>query len=233
MAKSRRIQTTKLTKTAAKGRPGKESLVNQLRDALDSYSNVFVYSVKNMRNQHLKQIKHDLADSCKFFFGSNKVMAIALGNSPASEQRPNLHLIAKELSGNVGLLFSNSDSDRVREYLDSFTPREFARAGIIATETVTIPNGPVMRKSQVDQELVPFPHNMESQLRALRMPTRLVNGVVVLENDYTICNVGDCLNSEQAQLLKHFGVLMAEFRVKILFGWKEGDEELTQFEVDE
>jgi len=42
---------------------------------------------------------------------------------------------------------------------------------------------------------------MEPQLRKLGLPTTLKTGVVTCLFDYTVCNKGDVLTPEQAQLL--------------------------------
>lgn len=55
--------------------------------------------------------------------------------------------------------------------------------------------GPLLRGS------TPVPHNMETQLRKLGMPTELNNGVVHLRGDYTVCSAGAILTPEQAQVL--------------------------------
>ncbi|RKO89826.1 hypothetical protein BDK51DRAFT_23979, partial [Blyttiomyces helicus] len=65
----------------------------------------------------------------------------------------------------------------------------------------------------------PFPHNMETQLRSLGMPTSLVNGVVTLRKPFTVCTEGDTLTPSQAQILKHFYVQMSEFHITILCYW--------------
>lgn len=95
---------------------------------------------------------------------------------------------------------------------------DYARTGSIATQTVVIPAGPVTRG--LDHET--FPNNMETQLRSLGMPTSLKNGVVTLARDYEICTEGSALTAEAAQLLKHFYIQMAEFRVLLLCHWHGG-----------
>ena len=50
---------------------------------------------------------------CRFFFGKNKVMAIALGKSADDEYKDNLHTISAELKGQTGLLFTNKTKKEV------------------------------------------------------------------------------------------------------------------------
>jgi mRNA turnover protein 4 len=51
--------------------------------------------------------------ACRFFFGKNKVMAIALGRNPEEEYRAGLHKISRKLHGQMGLLFTNSPEEDV------------------------------------------------------------------------------------------------------------------------
>lgn len=42
-------------------------------------------------------------------------MSLALGRTPESEYKPNLHKVARHLVGDVGLLFTDSDQQEVLE----------------------------------------------------------------------------------------------------------------------
>lgn len=154
----------------------------------------------------------------RLFFGKTKVMAKALGTSPETEHLPNLSSLASHLSGNVGLLFTSRQPTDVIEYFASYSEVDFARAGTAATYTFTIPEGVVYSRGGElpveDDE--PLPASMETQVRKLGMPTRLVKGKVTLDADYTVVKEGKEMDSHQASLLKMFGVAMAEFRVSLI-----------------
>jgi len=49
----------------------------------------------------------------RFFFGKNKVMALALGRSRSDEFRPGLRKIARQLQGQTGLLFTNASEQQI------------------------------------------------------------------------------------------------------------------------
>jgi len=51
----------------------------------------------------------------RFFFGKNKVMAIALGRTEEEEMQPNIHKLAGMLHGQCGLLFTNKKKEEVLE----------------------------------------------------------------------------------------------------------------------
>ncbi|XP_053257005.1 mRNA turnover protein 4 homolog [Podarcis raffonei] len=208
MPKSKRDKKVSLTKTAKKGLEVKQSLIEELRKCVDTYKYLFIFSIANMRNNKLKDIRNAWKHS-RIFFGKNKVMMVALGRSPADEYKDNLHQVSKHLRGEVGLLFTNRTKEEVAEWFSQFKENDFARAGNKATFTVNLDMGPLEQ----------FPHSMEPQLRQLGLPTALKKGVVTLISDYEVCKEGSILTPEQARILKLFGYTMAEFKVTIRSVW--------------
>ncbi|XP_023680017.1 mRNA turnover protein 4 homolog [Paramormyrops kingsleyae] len=222
MPKSKRDKKISLTKTTKKGLETKQNLIEEFRKCVDTYRNLFVFSIANMRNNKLKDIRTAWKHS-RFFFGKNKVMMVALGKGPTDEYKDNLHKVNKFLKGEVGVLFTNKTKEEVQEYFTHFKELDFARAGNKATMSVTLDEGPLEQ----------FPHSMEPQLRQLGLPTALKKGVVTLLKDYDVCKDGDILSPEQARILKLFGIEMAEFRVSIKCMWNSETGELEQTEEGE
>ncbi|KAI7794961.1 mRNA turnover protein 4 homolog [Triplophysa rosa] len=225
MPKSKRDKKVSLTKTTKKGLEAKQNLIEELRKCADIYRYVFVFSVENMRNNKLKDIRTAWKHS-RFFLGKNNVMIIALGKGPTDEYKDNLHKVSRFLRGEVGVLFTNKTKEEVKEYFSNFKEVDYARAGNQATMAVTLDEGPLEQ----------FPHSMEPQLRQLGLPTALKKGVVTLIKDFEVCKDGDTLTPEQARILKFFGIEMAEFKLSIKCMWNSetGDfEKLTEGEEDE
>ncbi|EGV96838.1 mRNA turnover protein 4-like, partial [Cricetulus griseus] len=151
-----------LTKTAKKGLELKQNLIEELRKCVDTYKYLFIFSVANMRNSKLKDIRNAWKHS-RMFFGKNKVMMVALGRSPSDEYKDNLHQVSKKLRGEVGLLFTNRTKEEVNEWFTKYTEMDFARAGNKATLTVSLNPGPLKQ----------FLHSTEPQLRRLGLPIAL------------------------------------------------------------
>lgn len=88
----------------------------------------------------------------------------------------------------------------------------------MAAYTFVVPAGTVYtRGGEIPiTDDVPLPHSLETTVRALGMPTRLVTGKVILDQDFVVCKEGEVLNSKQTRLLKLFGSAMAEFSVKLI-----------------
>jgi hypothetical protein len=63
MPKSKRQRVKPLTKAEKKGNELKQTVVEAVRGAVDSYRAVFVFSFSNMRTNHFKQVRLDFPDS--------------------------------------------------------------------------------------------------------------------------------------------------------------------------
>ncbi len=158
------------------------------------------------------------------FFGKTKLMAKALGQTPADAIAPGTEDLSKYLAGTVGLLLTNRPPDTVVTFFADYHPVDFARAGVEAQHDFTIPAGVVYSTAgEVPEEHdVPMEHSIEPELRRLGVPTRMVKGKVVLGDEngegegYTVCKEGQVLDSRQTRLLKLFSVCMSEFRVNVL-----------------
>jgi len=208
MPKSKRAKKVSLTQTRSKGLELKQKVIEEIRECCDTYARIFTFSVENMRNSKLKNVRTEWKHS-RFFFGKNKVMARALGNGPEDELRPGLHKISKCLVGQAGLLCTNSTQEEVLKWFSQYSEADYARSGNTANQTVTVEAGP----------LPEFSHALEPQLRKLGLPTSLKRGVINLDREFVICSDGDTLTPEQAHILKLFGHSLAEFRLTLESVW--------------
>ncbi|KAH9372949.1 hypothetical protein HPB48_009159 [Haemaphysalis longicornis] len=147
---------------------GEENVLDYVgvRDAFNKYDKVFVYSVSNMRNTKLKDVRQDWKDSSRFYFGKNKVMAVALGRFIDEDHRENLHQVSERLRGQCGLFFTNAPRDKVLSWFGEYEDADYARAGFRATQRVFLDQGPLPQ----------FQHSLEPHLRRLGLPTSLQKG---------------------------------------------------------
>ncbi|KAL5115531.1 mRNA turnover and ribosome assembly protein [Pleosporales sp. CAS-2024a] len=229
MPKSKRAKVVHLTKTDKKGKELSQKLFANVQEAADNFEHIFVFSVENMRNSYLKEVRAEFSDS-RFFFGKTKVMAKALGQTPADEHLTNLSQLAGYLTGNVGLFFTNREPSEVIEYFGAYSQTDFARAGVMATQTFTVPAGVVRSRGGElpEDDDVPLPHSVETTVRKWGMPTRLDQGKIVLDAPYTVCKEGETLNSHQTALLKMFGVAMADFKIDLKAYYSTSTESVTE-----
>lgn len=211
MGLRRRFKKYSFTKTKKKeSLPFKQQLAEEVQKILEEFTNVFVFSVKNIRNGKLKDLRTAWKDS-RFILGKNKVMQLGLGKSSETEVQKNIHRLAKRLTGQCGLLYTNRDKEEVIRYFKEFSEPDFARSGAVATETVELKAGPL------DQ----FPGSMESYFRKLGLPTQLDKGVIIMRTDHVVCVKDKPLNPEQAQILKLLGKQMVDFKLVLKCVWSK------------
>lgn len=221
MPRAKRSKVVSLTRTDKKTKEDKANLIDKVRDAAQEYPYVWILGHHSMRNNYLKEVR-DLWKGSKIFFGKLKVLALALGMTEEEEVRTGISGISQRLSGDVGLLFTESPPAEVMDWFKDYQRVDFARGGSKATETIELPEGPVMARSNPPDTL---PHPVEPQLRQLGMPTELRRGIPTLLQNYVVCKEGQTLTSNQAQILKHILVHMAAFRLIPLAYWSAADAE--------
>lgn len=162
----------------------------QIRSALETYTYIYIFSVDNMRNIHLKDVRTDWSTSRyaaghgaamgraahhprpipSFFLGKNRVMALALGPTVETEQHKGLSELAQRITGQVGIFMTNEKPKKVTDYFARFVKTEYARGGFVPSESIVVPEGQVMAGVE------PVVHTLEPMLRRLGLPTQLKNG---------------------------------------------------------
>lgn len=90
--------------------------MEDVRNCVEKYDRIFLISVHNMRNNKFKDLRADWKDS-RFFFGKNKVIALALGKTPENEVAEGLSNLSAALKGQCGLLFTNRSKKQVETRL--------------------------------------------------------------------------------------------------------------------
>ncbi|MCJ1402009.1 mRNA turnover 4 [Xylographa trunciseda] len=220
MPRSKRAKVVHLSKVTKKGKELTLKTYANIQECVARYAYLYVFSVDNMRNTYLKDVRTQLADS-RLFFGKTKVMAAALGRSATDEPALNTSLLTPHLSGTIGLLFSPRSPAQIKTYFANFHPLDYARAGTIATRSFVLPAGVLYSRGgeiPIEEDL-PLAHSIEPTLRKWGVPTRLVKGKVELDGEYVVCQEGEVLGSGQTTLLKMFGVATAEFGVELKAYW--------------
>ncbi|PIO65159.1 hypothetical protein TELCIR_13188 [Teladorsagia circumcincta] len=181
----------------------------QIRHSVDKYKHLFVFTIEDMRSTHFIQVRQRFKANSRFFFGKNNVMAIALGKDASSEYAPELHKVSQRLQGQCGLMFTLLSRAKVNSILKELSKPDYARAGHISRETITVPEGPLPQ----------FAFSMEPQLRKLGLPTKL-DKVSLTKVKKKTREVKESLVKE---ILKLFDHKLAEFKINIVSQWDKED----------
>ncbi|KAJ3987917.1 ribosomal protein L10-domain-containing protein [Lentinula detonsa] len=228
MPKSKRSKLVSLTKVDKKTREHKSAVMENVKENAEKWKYCWLFEVGAMRNAHLKTVRNLWKDSARIFFSRSALLAKALGTTPEEEHCTGIHKLAKQIEGQVGLLFTDTEPQEVIEWFADFSQPDFARAGNVASRTVILPVGPIMMHHS--DPPIPFPHNEDPQLRKLGLTTTMERGVPTLRTPHKLCQKGKVLTSEQAQLLKLIGEKMVTFRVSLIARWDAATGEVTQVE---
>lgn len=156
----------------------------------------------------------------KIMLGKNKLIQVALGKTPEDEYSDNLRHVSKEITENVGLLFTSRTRAEVEEFFRNFSEPDFARAGFVSPRDVVVTN----------KMLFNHPTTMvDQQFKKLGLPAKIENGKVVLlgeKAEHLLCKEGETISVEKCKLLTHFGIKLSEFKVQLVCHWSKGEFEL-------
>lgn len=89
MPVSKRNKIVSLTKTGAKGKELKSKLIETIRQYVDDYDHIYVFSYNNNRSTKFKDIRMDFKES-KIYLGKMSVAQISLGKTAEDEYQDNL-----------------------------------------------------------------------------------------------------------------------------------------------
>lgn len=218
-----------LTQTAKKTRDHKSAVIQDVRDAIDSHDTLYLFSYENMRSSKFKDVRMHFREpdmegkASRIFLGKNKLLQIALGRTPEEEYGDNLRHVAKLTSGSVGLLLTSRARSDVESYFENMADEDFARAGSIASRSVTLTNDMVAT----------HPVSMVEQFRKLGLPVDVKNGRLRLYEDqdgYRLCKEGETLSAEKCKALVQFGIKLATFRVELVCRWSSTDFEFEMLQ---
>ncbi|KAI5957003.1 MRT4 [Candida jiufengensis] len=241
MPKSKRSKLVTLSQTDKKGKEAKTKLFDEIRLALDNYSNVWILQMKDIRTPVLQDIRSDWSDS-KLILGKRKVIQKSFGETIEEEYLSNLSKLTKLLSKKSnneiipGILFTNEDEETVKNYFKDYTKQDYTRVKSKSPITFEIPAGIVYsRGGQISiEEDIPMSHSLEETLRnKYKIPTKIKSGKIILEEPYLVCNEGDILDVRQALILKQFGIASSEFKVPLVGHYNKETGVVDEIPIDE
>lgn len=242
MPQSKRNRIIPTSRTTKKTPEHKKAILASVQSAASSHPYIYVFSVADMRNNFIKDLRNTLSSSSRVMMGKTRIMAIALGTTPGSACEPGVEGLSSYLKGEVGLLFSEQDEMNIRQVLEESRRPDYARSGNVAPRQFVLPRGQELYTQYgVDGGADdPIPMAQEPMLRKLGVPTKIVRGKVFLEETaagidddegYVVCREGEVLDSRQTTLLKIFGVRMAEFRVRLLAVWEKASGQVRELDA--
>ena len=112
MPRSKRNKVVSLTKAQQKTKDHKADLISEIRNYIDEYKHLFVFSYENLKGTKFRDIRFRWRES-KLYMGKNSLSKLALGRSPEDEFKDNLRHVSNLLNGEVAILFTNTKPEDV------------------------------------------------------------------------------------------------------------------------
>lgn len=85
-----------MTRTSRKSREDKSNLIDSVRTSASSAPYVWLFSIGNMRNNYLKEVRQLWkGEENRICFGNNRVMAKAMGEAEEDEVRAGIAGLSK------------------------------------------------------------------------------------------------------------------------------------------
>lgn len=120
------------------------------------------------------------------------------------QERPHLNILLKQLTGNVGMIFSNGDLTEIKAVLDKQAREAPAKPGMIAPADVTVQPGP----TGLDPKQTQF-------FQALSIQTKIVKAQIEIANPVKVIKEGDKINQSQAALLEKLKIRPFEYKMHV------------------
>jgi len=189
----------------------------QLNELLDTYDKIMIVGCDNVRSRQMQNIRIALRGKAILLMGKNtlikKIMTDRCSKSGADRDKQIVaKLVADELiTGNVGLIFTNGDLQKIKEVLEKERVQAPAKAGSLAPVDVTVPAG--------NTGLEP---TKTSFFQALSIATKITKGMVEIIKDEKVVTAGTKVGSSEATLLQMLGINPFFYGLVIQYIWDQG-----------
>lgn len=189
----------------------KSQQIEQLREYAENYEHIYIFDYSGKCSGPLKRLKQIFTDAV-FFMGRKKLAQVALGQSKEDEIKPKIHLISKQLNGQVVLVFSNHNHNEFVSNASSFTEVNYAAPGFKVEEDYILEEGPIDWVDPcIEQLLVP-----------LSVPVLVKEAKLHAYKQYIIAKKGEKIDSKQSKILRLLGFQPDEFKIHLLCHWTNG-----------
>jgi len=195
----------------------KVNYAKQLNELLDTYDKIMIVGCDNVRSRQMQNIRIALRGKAVLLMGKNtlvkKIMTDRSLKSGADRDKQIVaKLVADELLvGNVGLIFTNGDLQKIKEVVEKERVQAPAKAGALAPVDVVVPAG--------NTGLEP---TKTSFFQALSITTKITKGTVEIIKDEKVIHAGQKVGSSEATLLQMLGINPFYYGLIIQYIWDQG-----------
>lgn len=183
----------------------REKFLGYLRE----YKRILIVGADNVGSNHFQRIRSELRGDAVILMGKNTVVRKILRS--VEKEFPQHQQMLPKLYGNLGFVFTNSDTNAIRKRILDNKVGAPARVGAVAPCDVVLQPGPT--------GLEP---GQTAFLQALNIPTMIVKGQIEIKNSVDLIKEGNKVTPSQAALLVKLGLRPFRYGLTVNFVYDEG-----------
>jgi len=171
-----------------KRRQRKEKYKMKFEKLLGEFKNVLIVGIDNVGSLQMQKVRIALRGKAVLIMGKNTLMRMIIREMMVAN--PKLEALLPHVRGNMGLVFTNDDLQKVRQVITEFKVPAGAKSGTFAPTDVFVPPGP----TGLDPGQTGF-------FQALNIATKIVRGSIEIVNQVHLIKKGDKITSSAVALL--------------------------------
>jgi len=171
-----------------KRRQRKEKYKVKFEKLLAEFKNVLVVGVDNVGSLQMQKVRIALRGKAVLIMGKNTLMRMIIREMAVAN--PKLEALLPLMRGNMGLVFTNDDLQKVRTVITEYKVPAGAKSGTFAPTDVFVPPG----ATGLDPGQTGF-------FQALNIATKIVRGSIEIVNQVHLIKKGDKITSSAVALL--------------------------------
>jgi len=183
----------------------KQRYFDKLIVGLENHPTTLIISVDHVGSKQLQNIRVALRGKAEILMGKNTMIRTALRRRIAETEDPGLQELLQVIGGNRGFIFCKEGVvEDVRTVLRENVVPAMAKAGVIATCSVSLPSGP----TGLDPAQTSF-------FQAMNIATKIVKGQIELTGEVEIVSTGQKVSTSAQVLLNKLGIKPFEYGVLV------------------
>jgi len=171
-----------------KRRQRKEKYKVKFEKLLGEFKNVLVVGVDNVGSLQMQKVRIALRGKAVLIMGKNTLMRMIIREMAVANAK--LEALLPFVRGNMGLVFTNDDLQKVRQVITEYKVPAGAKSGTFAPTDVFVPPG----ATGLDPGQTGF-------FQALNIATKIVRGSIEIVNQVHLIKKGDKITSSAVALL--------------------------------
>ena len=180
-------------------------------DYIENYKSAFIVFCDNVGSKQMQKIRVTLRGQAVVLMGKNTTMRKVIKDFLKKNEGHPIENLLEHIVGNVGLIFSNGDMNKIREVIAANKVPAPARVGSIAPVDVFVEPGPTGTDP-----------GQTAWFQALNIPTKINKGQIEMISRVHLIHAGAKVGDSQAALLQKLNIRPFSYGLQVLKVYDNG-----------